>query len=306
MGPHRKVGIYVGFQSLSIIKYLEPLIGDLFTTRFADSFFDEEHFPALGGYFKYQKECQEINWNTQCVLGSDPRTTETELQVQKIIYLQRLANELPDAFTNYKGVTKSFILVRNTPERVEVPSKTTQLLERRSMVNKHYSIAKKQRTIVNANRHQNDTMYQVDGDDPRPSSDVHITEGGTSENPRHINLGNSDESLRSDEIAINYVETGETYDRKATNVNIYFSEKIAEDLQNDLDPKTMVECTKRSDWIKWKAAIEAELASLYKREVFSAEMPTPHDIFPVGYKWVFIWKLNENGEVVRYKARLVA
>ena len=306
MGPHRKVGIYVGFQSPSIIKYLEPLTGDLFTARFADSIFDEEHFPALGGEFKYQKECQEINWNTQCVPGSDPRTSETELQVQKIIHLQRLANELPDAFTNYKGVTKSFIPARNAPERVEVPNKATQLLERRSMVNKRCSVAKKQRTIVNAKGHQYDTMYHVDCDDPQPSSDVHITEAGTSENPRHINLGNSDESLRNDEIAINYVETGETYDRKATNVDIYFSEQIAEDLQNDLDPKTMAECSKRSDWIKWKAAIEAELASLYKREVFSAVIPTPRDIFPVGYKWVFIRKRNENGEVVRYKARLVA
>jgi hypothetical protein len=35
-------------------------------------------------------------------------------------------------------------------------------------------------------------------------------------------------------------------------------------------------------------------------------MPTPRDIFPVGYKWVLFWKRNENGEVVRYKARLVA
>jgi hypothetical protein len=290
MSLDRKVGIYVGFQSPSIIKYLEPLIGDLFTAHFTDSIFVEEHFSALGGDFKYQKECQEINWNTQSGPGTDPRTTETELQVQKIIHLQRLANELPDAFTNYKGVTKSIIPARNAPERVEVPSKTTQLLERRSMVNKRYSVAKKQRTIVYANKHQNGTMYRVDCDDPRPSSDVHITEAGTSENPRHINLGISDESLRSDEIAINYVETGETYDRKATNVDIYFSEKIAEDLQNDLDPNTMAECTKRSDWIKWKTAIEAELASLYKREVFSAVMPTPRDIFPVGYKWVFIRK----------------
>jgi hypothetical protein len=61
MGPHRKVGIYVGFQSLSIIKYLEPLTCDLFTTRFADSIFQEKHFPALGGDIKYQKECKEIN-----------------------------------------------------------------------------------------------------------------------------------------------------------------------------------------------------------------------------------------------------
>jgi hypothetical protein len=182
--------------------------------------------------------------------------------------LKRLANELPDAFTNYKGVTKSFIPARNAPERVEVPNKTTQLIERRSMMNKCYYVAKKQRTITNANIHQDDTMYQVDCDDLRPSSDVHIAEAGTLENPRHINLGNFDESLKGDEIATNYVETGETYDRKATNVNIYFSEKIAKNLQNDLDPKTMTECTKRSDWIKWKATIEAELASLYKREFF--------------------------------------
>jgi hypothetical protein len=75
MGPHRKVGIYVGFQFLLNIKYLEPLTEDLFTTRFADSIFDVEHFPTLGGDFKYQKECQEINWNTQSVLGYDPLTT---------------------------------------------------------------------------------------------------------------------------------------------------------------------------------------------------------------------------------------
>src|SRR5512141_3202806 len=35
-------------------------------------------------------------------------------------------------------------------------------------------------------------------------------------------------------------------------------------------------------------------------------MPTPRGIFPVGYKWVFVRKRNENNEVVRYKARLVS
>jgi hypothetical protein len=108
MGPHRKVGIYVGFQSPSIIKYLEPLIGDLFTARFADSIFDEEHFPTLGGEFKYQKECQEINWNTQCVLGSDPRTLETELQVQKIIHLQ-MNCQMHSLITNM-SLNHSFLL----------------------------------------------------------------------------------------------------------------------------------------------------------------------------------------------------
>ena len=41
MGPHRKLGIYVGYQSPSIIKYLEPLTGDLFMARYTDYIFNE-------------------------------------------------------------------------------------------------------------------------------------------------------------------------------------------------------------------------------------------------------------------------
>jgi hypothetical protein len=51
MGPHKKLGIYVGYQSPSIIKYLEPLIGDLFMARYADCIFDEDHFPTLGRHY---------------------------------------------------------------------------------------------------------------------------------------------------------------------------------------------------------------------------------------------------------------
>jgi hypothetical protein len=127
MGPHRKLGIYVGYQSPSIIEYLEPLIGDLFTTRYTDCIFNEDHFPVLGGDFKYQNKCQEINWNAQGISPSDPRTQETEQQVQKIINLQHITNNLLETFTDYKGVTKSSYRARNAPERVEVPIKTIQL-----------------------------------------------------------------------------------------------------------------------------------------------------------------------------------
>ena len=58
---------------------------------------------------------------------SDPRTLETEQQVQKIMNLQHIVNNLPKAFTDYKGVTKSSYPARNAPERVEVPIKTIQL-----------------------------------------------------------------------------------------------------------------------------------------------------------------------------------
>jgi hypothetical protein len=88
-------------------------------------------------------------------------------------------------------------------------------------------------------------------------------------------------------------------------VNSYFSTMVA-DLLNDPDLKTMAECKQLSNWIKWKEVIEAELDSLRKRKVFSNVIPTPPRTYPAGFKWIFIQKQNENNEVVRYKAMLVA
>jgi hypothetical protein len=48
MRPQRRYEIYIGFHSPSIIKYLEPLTGDVFTAHFADCQFDETIFPILG------------------------------------------------------------------------------------------------------------------------------------------------------------------------------------------------------------------------------------------------------------------
>ena len=47
MGPQQRLGIYVGFDFLSIIRYLEPLTYDVFTTRFTDCHFNESVFPLL-------------------------------------------------------------------------------------------------------------------------------------------------------------------------------------------------------------------------------------------------------------------
>ena len=68
MGPQRRLGIYVGYKSPSIIKYLEPLIGDLFTVRFIDCHFDESIFPTLGGENKQLEK--EISWNALLLLLS--------------------------------------------------------------------------------------------------------------------------------------------------------------------------------------------------------------------------------------------
>ena len=49
MGPQRNLGIYIGYESPSIHKYLEPITKDQFTTRYADCIFDEDHFSTLEG-----------------------------------------------------------------------------------------------------------------------------------------------------------------------------------------------------------------------------------------------------------------
>jgi hypothetical protein len=113
------------FQSPSISKYLEPLTGDLFMARFADCIFNENHFLALGGDNKFINDGREIDWDDKSILYSNPHTRESELQVQKILELQQIANNLPEAFTDYKGVTMSLNPTVNAPCRVEVPIKTT-------------------------------------------------------------------------------------------------------------------------------------------------------------------------------------
>ena len=66
MGPQRKLGIYIGYESPSILKYLKPITGDQFTTRYVDYIFDEDHFPTVGGDKNQKlKECREISWNVK-------------------------------------------------------------------------------------------------------------------------------------------------------------------------------------------------------------------------------------------------
>jgi hypothetical protein len=149
--------------------------------------------------------------------------------------------------------------------------------------------------------------HHMNANDTRSSSQAcYINETRISEIPDNLVLGNHEASKGIEEISINYTSSRKVYDHSTTIANLSFSTVIAENFLNDPDLKTMVECKKRSNYNKWKEAIEAELNSLKKRKVFTEVIPTPPRIFPIGFKWVFIRKRNENNEVVRYKVRLDA
>ena len=111
----------------------------------------------------------------------------------------------------------------------------------RSTSKKQDAIANKQKKTGNTTqplveRHLEDIVCLVDIYNPHSSSDMRInTEAGTSEDPRSIVSGSHDESLRVNEIAINFIETGESYDQKSIIVDYYFSKQIANILEIDSD-----------------------------------------------------------------------
>jgi hypothetical protein len=228
-----------------------------------------------------------------------------------------VANNLPDAFTDYKCVTKSWNPVVNAPKRVEVPKKTTQppSIVKRGRVattkkdnapNKH----PRKEKMMPLQKIANVSQPMIDRhlvDIPQSSTQAHYRNenASTSENHDDLVLGNHETSMGIQDISINYTSFREVYDRSTIIVNSCFSIVIAENFLTDPDPKIMAECKRRLGWNKWKEAIDAEVNSIKKRKVFTDVIPTPPRIFPVGFKWVFNRKRNENNEVVRYKARLV-
>ena len=71
------------------------------------------------------------------------------------------------------------------------------------------------------------------------------------------------------------------------------------------DPSTYQEAMSRPDAIYWKKACAEELEQFVKQKLFST-VRTPVGQKVVGCKWIFKTKVDENGQVEKYKARLVA
>ncbi|XP_076890159.1 uncharacterized protein LOC143541145 [Bidens hawaiensis] len=67
------------------------------------------------------------------------------------------------------------------------------------------------------------------------------------------------------------------------------------------DPTTYEEAVKETIWVN---AMEKEMESIMKNETWEL-VDAPAGVTPIGVKWLYKTKLNEKGEVDKYKARLV-
>ncbi|KAJ9553648.1 hypothetical protein OSB04_017693 [Centaurea solstitialis] len=161
-------------------------------------------------------------WNELSYL--DPQTKQCELKVQKIIQLQRLANQLPDTFTDLKKVTKSHIPAANASIKINVPE---------GQNNKSRARQKRGRPL-----------------------------GSKDKNPRKKKGANNQDS---------HIKVNETQEKSPKET---LDMMVPEEPQ-DQEPKSVDECMHRKDWPKWKDAMQTELNSLTKREVFGTVVRTP-------------------------------
>ena len=92
------------FDSPSIIRYFVPSTGAFLKARFQNCIFEENVFPHV----PCPKGTPNLNFYAPqtFTLNPDPRTSLSEIEVQKILLLQALADRLPDGFSDAPRVTR--------------------------------------------------------------------------------------------------------------------------------------------------------------------------------------------------------
>src|SRR6266576_5052297 len=72
-----------------------------------------------------------------------------------------------------------------------------------------------------------------------------------------------------------------------------------------MEPSLLAEAKRRLDWPRWKEAIDEELKALQEYDTWEVDN-LPPDGNLIGSRWVFALKKDAAGNIVHYKAWLVA
>ena len=104
IGAHRQEGVYVGFDSPSIIRYLDPLTCNLYKARFANCRFIETHFPPLS----IPSNPTSLNFGAPetLTLNPNPPTPLTNTEVVKLFNLKSLAETTLDGFSTQPRIIR--------------------------------------------------------------------------------------------------------------------------------------------------------------------------------------------------------
>jgi hypothetical protein len=87
--------------------------------------------------------------------------------------------------------------------------------------------------------------------------------------------------------------------------HIHFAGLSSENPTNDNLPESLQDAYNRPDGDKWRTAMEEELENLRSNDVYE-EVPVPDGVRPITSKAAFRIKFDGNGNITRYKIRIVA
>ena len=92
ISAHKEEGVYMGFDSPSIIRFFVPSTGALLKARFQNCVFEENVFPHV----PCPKGTLDLNFYSPqtYTMNLDPRTSLPQTEVQKIMQLQALADKI--------------------------------------------------------------------------------------------------------------------------------------------------------------------------------------------------------------------
>ena len=185
-------------------------MGEVFTARIADCHFDENLFLPLGGDKPIPEEWREITWSESSLSHLDPHTKQFELEVQKIIHLQGLVNQLPNAFIDSTKVTKSHIPIANILARIEIPRGKLQSsmknepkprLKRGRRIGSKDTIPRKRKSVISMTPEEHITVKPQVDEQVAPAEGP-VKELSLNDVPVHNN----------EEISINYIREGRIWD----------------------------------------------------------------------------------------------
>ncbi|KAM2891650.1 hypothetical protein COP2_009915 [Malus domestica] len=249
MGPQHRLGIYVGFDSPYIFRYLEPLTGDMFTACFADCHFGEIVFPSLRGENTVPEERKKLTWVVPTLPHFDIRSIQCENEVKMIVHLQSIANQMLNAFNDAMKATKLHIPAANAPARIDVPVRQNKVavndssgarLKRGKPLGSKDSTPRKRKTRAQLN--PNETIQDEGMNDKSTIHDSRLPEEENVLDDTHV----PEETVvhESKEISINYTCTNELWNRNEIIIDDMFAFAVATEiiLSDDLEPRSVDEC----------------------------------------------------------------
>lgn len=130
IGAHREEGIYIGFDSPAIIRYLVPATGILLKARFANCRFIENIFPRLQK--SESNTSLDFHAPETLTMNPDPPTGLSETEVSKLLHLKSMAEMVPDGFATGDRIIRYPIPgTGNTlPQKRTAPNPTTNPAKR--------------------------------------------------------------------------------------------------------------------------------------------------------------------------------